>query len=205
MTAISIRPPLFEPSRLDSSLKLGFISASSEPNATASALDRKIKSWLGFSGLARLKFLPPVKAMEESRLVYENRNRDNAEALRSDSNDLAAKSETNGVMMSNIGKSTNIVWQECSIGKLDREKLLGQKGCVIWITGLSGSGKSTLACALSRALHSTGKLTYILDGDNVRHGLNKDLGFKAEDRAENIRRIGEVAKLFCRCWRHLYC
>lgn len=92
MTAISIRPPLFEPSRLDSSLKLGFISASSEPNAAASALDRKIKCWLGFSGLARLKFLPPVKAMEESRLVYENRNRDNAEALRSESNDLAAKS-----------------------------------------------------------------------------------------------------------------
>ncbi|XXG64783.1 hypothetical protein AAC387_Pa05g2641 [Persea americana] len=89
MTAISIRPPLFEPLRLDSSLKLGFISASSESNA---ALDQKIKSWLGFSGLARLKFLPPVKAMEESRLVYENRNQDNAEALQSDSNDLAAKS-----------------------------------------------------------------------------------------------------------------
>lgn len=78
----------------------------------------------------------------------------------------------------------------------DRQELLQQKGCVIWITGLSGSGKSTLACALSRALHSRGKFTYILDGDNIRHGLNQDLGFKAEDRAENIRRIGEVAKLF---------
>eukprot|EP01018_Ginkgo_biloba_P002943 Gb_10911 [translate_table: standard] len=94
------------------------------------------------------------------------------------------------------GKPTNIVWQECSVSKEERQKLLGQKGCVIWITGLSGSGKSTLACALSHALYCRGKLTYILDGDNVRHGLNKNLGFSAEERAENIRRVGEVAKLF---------
>ncbi|XP_024974089.1 adenylyl-sulfate kinase 3-like isoform X2 [Cynara cardunculus var. scolymus] len=93
-------------------------------------------------------------------------------------------------------RSTNIVWHKCSVEKIDRQELLQQKGCVIWITGLSGSGKSTLACALTRALHSRGKLTYVLDGDNVRHGLNRDLTFKAEDRAENIRRIGEVAKLF---------
>ncbi|CAA6659098.1 unnamed protein product [Spirodela intermedia] len=86
--------------------------------------------------------------------------------------------------------------QDCPIGKLDRQKLLNQKGCVVWITGLSGSGKSTLACTVGRDLHSRGKLSYILDGDNLRHGLNKDLGFKAEDRAENIRRVGEVAKLF---------
>ncbi|KAJ9670481.1 hypothetical protein PVL29_026797 [Vitis rotundifolia] len=92
--------------------------------------------------------------------------------------------------------STNIVWHECSVDRLERQRLLQQKGCVIWITGLSGSGKSTLACALSRALHSRGNLTYVLDGDNVRHGLNRDLSFRAEDRAENIRRIGEVAKLF---------
>ncbi|XXG46135.1 hypothetical protein AAC387_Pa02g1053 [Persea americana] len=98
--------------------------------------------------------------------------------------------------MSTDGKSTNIFWQESSVGTLERQKLLQQKGCVVWITGLSGSGKSTLACALSRQLHKKGKLSYILDGDNVRHGLNKDLGFKAEDRTENIRRIGEVAKLF---------
>ncbi|XP_074587042.1 adenylyl-sulfate kinase 3-like isoform X2 [Curcuma longa] len=98
--------------------------------------------------------------------------------------------------MSAIGKSTNIFWQECQVGKVDREKLLKQKGCVVWITGLSGSGKSTLACTLGRELHSKGKLTYVLDGDNLRHGLNKDLGFSAEDRAENIRRVGEVAKLF---------
>ncbi|KAK9053279.1 hypothetical protein SSX86_029912 [Deinandra increscens subsp. villosa] len=90
----------------------------------------------------------------------------------------------------------NIVWHKCSVEKIDRQELLQQKGCVIWITGLSGSGKSTLACALTRALHSRGKLTYILDGDNVRHGLNSDLTFKPEDRAENIRRIREVAKLF---------
>ncbi|TYG40489.1 hypothetical protein ES288_D12G097000v1 [Gossypium darwinii] len=94
------------------------------------------------------------------------------------------------------GKATNIVWYKSSVGKVHRQEVLQQKGCVIWITGLSGSGKSTLACALCQALYSRGKLAYILDGDNVRHGLNRDLSFKAEDRAENIRRIGEVAKLF---------
>ncbi|KAK1300287.1 hypothetical protein QJS10_CPB13g00521 [Acorus calamus] len=103
---------------------------------------------------------------------------------------------TNQLVMSTIGKSTNIVWHECPVGKPERQKLLRQKGCVIWITGLSGSGKSTLACALSRELHCRGKLTYVLDGDNIRHGLNRDLSFKAEDRVENIRRTGEVAKLF---------
>ncbi|KAL8142848.1 hypothetical protein V2J09_015880 [Rumex salicifolius] len=98
--------------------------------------------------------------------------------------------------MSVLGNPTNIFWHECPVGKQDRQKLLNQKGCVVWITGLSGSGKSTLACSLGRELHTRGKLSYILDGDNLRHGLNKDLGFKAEDRAENIRRVGEVAKLF---------
>ncbi|KAL9290225.1 Adenylyl-sulfate kinase 3 [Arabidopsis thaliana] len=98
--------------------------------------------------------------------------------------------------MSTVGNSTNIFWQESPIGKTERQKLLNQKGCVVWITGLSGSGKSTLACSLSRELNNRGKLSYILDGDNLRHGLNKDLGFKAEDRVENIRRVGEVAKLF---------
>ncbi|MCL7028550.1 hypothetical protein MKW94_010892 [Papaver nudicaule] len=98
--------------------------------------------------------------------------------------------------MSTVGNSTNIFWHECGVGKIDRQKLLNQKGCVVWITGLSGAGKSTVACSLGRELHNRGKLTYVLDGDNVRHGLNKDLGFKAEDRAENIRRVGEVAKLF---------
>ncbi|KAK7836789.1 adenylyl-sulfate kinase 3 [Quercus suber] len=102
----------------------------------------------------------------------------------------------NRSQLSTVGKSTNIKWQDCSVGKIDRQRLLKQKGCVIWITGLSGSGKSTVACALSQFLHQRGKMCYILDGDNVRHGLNRDLGFKAEDRAENIRRIGEVAKLF---------
>ncbi|KAK8446555.1 hypothetical protein SEVIR_9G505300v4 [Setaria viridis] len=94
-------------------------------------------------------------------------------------------------VMSNIGKSTNILWHNCPIGQSDRQKLLGQKGCVVWITGLSGSGKSTLACALSRELHCRGHLTYVLDGDNLRHGLNRDLSFKAEDRAENIRRVAK--------------
>ncbi|GER28867.1 adenylyl-sulfate kinase [Striga asiatica] len=98
--------------------------------------------------------------------------------------------------LSSVGNSSNIMWHKCTVEKNDRQALLNQKGCVVWITGLSGSGKSTVACALSRALHARGKLTYILDGDNCRHGLNRDLSFKAEDRAENIRRIGEVAKLF---------
>ncbi|WOL16946.1 adenylyl-sulfate kinase 3-like isoform X2 [Canna indica] len=99
-------------------------------------------------------------------------------------------------VLSTVGKSTNILWHECPVGKIERQKLLGQRGCVVWITGLSGSGKSTLACALSRELHYRGYLTYVLDGDNIRHGLNRDLSFKEQDRAENIRRIGEVAKLF---------
>ena len=82
-----------------------------------------------------------------------------------------------------------------SITREDRERLNGHKGKVIWFTGLSGSGKSTLANALEKALHAQGKHTYILDGDNIRQGLNKDLGFTDADRAENIRRIAEIARL----------
>jgi adenylylsulfate kinase len=93
-------------------------------------------------------------------------------------------------------KSTNITWHESNITKEDREKLNGHKGVVIWFTGLSGSGKSTLAHAVEQALFDNGCRTIVLDGDNVRHGLNKNLGFSPEDREENIRRIGEVAKLF---------
>jgi len=93
-------------------------------------------------------------------------------------------------------KATNIVWHEGSVGREERQAKLGQKGCTIWFTGLSGSGKSTVAVALEQVLLNNNKHAYRLDGDNVRHGLNKNLGFSAEDRAENIRRIGEVAKLF---------
>ena len=93
-------------------------------------------------------------------------------------------------------KATNVVWHEHKVGKGEREKLLGQKGVVIWFTGLSGSGKSTVANEVAYRLHKEGKLAYVLDGDNVRHGLNKNLGFSPEDRAENIRRISEVANLF---------
>ena len=93
-------------------------------------------------------------------------------------------------------KATNITWHEATVTAEDREKLLNQKGCVIWFTGLSGSGKSTLANAVEQVLHQQQHHTYVLDGDNVRHGLNKNLGFSPEDREENIRRIGEVAKLF---------
>jgi len=90
----------------------------------------------------------------------------------------------------------NIVWQEHTVSKKDRAKIKNQKPCIVWLTGLSGSGKSTIANALEVKLHSLGYHTYLLDGDNVRHGLNKDLGFSEEDRVENIRRIAEVAKLF---------
>ncbi len=93
-------------------------------------------------------------------------------------------------------KATNITWHEGSVRKQDREKLLGQKGVILWFTGLSGSGKSTLAHHVEKQLAQRGNLTYVLDGDNIRHGLNKNLGFTPEDREENIRRIGEVAKLF---------
>lgn len=93
-------------------------------------------------------------------------------------------------------KATNITWHEGQINRDARAKQLGQKGCTLWFTGLSGSGKSTVAVAVEQALHAQGKHSYRLDGDNVRYGLCSNLGFSAEDRDENIRRIGEVSKLF---------
>src|SRR5881394_2466541 len=96
-------------------------------------------------------------------------------------------------------KATNITWHEGHATREERNQLLKQKGCTIWFTGLSGSGKSTIAFTLEHALVQRGRLAYVLDGDNIRHGLNKNLGFSAADREENIRRIGEVAKLFEDC------
>lgn len=93
-------------------------------------------------------------------------------------------------------REKNIVWHHHQLSKEERSSQKGQKQCVLWFTGLSGSGKSTIANALETKLYEMGKHTYLLDGDNVRHGLNKDLGFSDEDRVENIRRIGEVSKLF---------
>jgi adenylylsulfate kinase len=93
-------------------------------------------------------------------------------------------------------RSTNITWHASHVTRAERERLLGQRGATVWLTGLSGSGKSTIAVAAERDLVSRGRLAYVLDGDNVRHGLNKNLGFNPADRTENIRRIGEVAKLF---------
>lgn len=93
-------------------------------------------------------------------------------------------------------KATNITWHEGHVGRGERETLLKQKGALLWMTGLSGSGKSTIAYTLEHALVQRGHLAYVLDGDNIRHGLNKNLGFSAEDRQENIRRISEVGKLF---------
>jgi len=93
-------------------------------------------------------------------------------------------------------RATNITWHHQQVTRADRERLLGQKGVTVWLTGLSGSGKSTIAVAAEEVLVGRGRLAYVLDGDNIRHGLNKNLGFSPEDRTENIRRIGEVAKLF---------
>ncbi|KAG8384275.1 hypothetical protein BUALT_Bualt04G0101500 [Buddleja alternifolia] len=150
---------------------------------------------LGICGGAASKsrFSTPIKAIEASKTTQHQANQ---VECNSTGEILTNDSGKNTLQMSTVGNSSNIMWHKCSVEKSDRQELLNQKGCVIWVTGLSGSGKSTLACALSRALHARGKLSYILDGDNCRHGLNRDLSFKAEDRAENIRRIGEVAKLF---------
>ncbi|MEZ9903883.1 adenylyl-sulfate kinase [Vibrio breoganii] len=90
----------------------------------------------------------------------------------------------------------NIVWHQASVTREQRQQLKGHKPAVLWFTGLSGSGKSTIANAVELKLNQLSAHSYLLDGDNVRHGLNKDLGFSDEDRIENIRRIGEVAKLF---------
>jgi len=93
-------------------------------------------------------------------------------------------------------KATNITWHHGHVERAARFGMLGQKGATVWFTGLSGSGKSTIAFSAEHALIERGRLAYCLDGDNIRHGLNKNLGFSPEDRTENIRRIGEVAKLF---------
>ena len=90
----------------------------------------------------------------------------------------------------------NIVWHEASVTKEESQEKWGQKSVILWFTGLSASGKSTIANAFARQVFNRGKEIYVLDGDNIRHGLNKDLGFDEESRKENIRRIGEVAKLF---------
>lgn len=98
--------------------------------------------------------------------------------------------------MSDEPKSKNITWHGAEVTRDEREGILGQKGCVIWFTGLSGSGKSTISRRVEQKLLSEGVHAYCLDGDNVRHNLNKDLGFSPADRTENIRRIGAVAELF---------
>ena len=95
-----------------------------------------------------------------------------------------------------MNKEQNLYWHDASVSRDEREALLGQKGVLLWFTGLSSSGKSTLANATALALHQQGKLTFVLDGDNIRQGLNRNLGFSPGDREENIRRIAEVAKLF---------
>ena len=99
-------------------------------------------------------------------------------------------------MTASTPKATNIVWHEASVDRAARADKRGHRSAILWFTGLSGSGKSTLANAVNAALFERGLGTYVLDGDNVRHGLCKDLGFSDADREENIRRIGEVAKLF---------
>jgi len=94
-----------------------------------------------------------------------------------------------------LRRSQNVHWQALDVDKPLRARLKGQKACVLWLTGLSGAGKSTIANRIEKRLAAAGRHTYLLDGDNVRHGLNKDLGFTAQDRVENIRRVAEVARL----------
>src|SRR5437879_12433457 len=96
-------------------------------------------------------------------------------------------------------KATNITWHEGHVTPQERHALLKQTGATLWFTGLSGSGKSTIAYTLEHALVQRGHLAYVLDGDNIRHGLNKNLGFTAADREENIRRISDEAKIFAGC------
>jgi len=93
-------------------------------------------------------------------------------------------------------RSPNVVWHESGVGRDDRWNAAGVRGATVWLTGLSGSGKSTVAGELAALLTGRGGLSYTLDGDNLRHGLNGDLGFSPDDRAENVRRVGEVARLF---------
>ncbi|NNJ26606.1 adenylyl-sulfate kinase [Alienimonas chondri] len=93
-------------------------------------------------------------------------------------------------------KATNVTWHESRVSASDRAELMGHKSALLWFTGLSGAGKSTVANVVDHLLHQKGFHTYVLDGDNIRMGLNKNLGFSPEDRTENIRRIGEVGKLF---------
>jgi bifunctional enzyme CysN/CysC len=100
-----------------------------------------------------------------------------------------------GMIRFALRRSQNVHWQALDVNKRIRAEMNGQRPLVVWFTGLSGAGKSTIANMVEKRLHSLGKRTYTLDGDNVRHGLNKDLGFTATDRVENIRRVAEVAKL----------
>lgn len=95
-----------------------------------------------------------------------------------------------------MSEANNIVWHDAGVSSEERKEKIGSKPCILWYTGLSGSGKSTVANAVDRILFDKGYTTYLLDGDNIRHGLNKDLDFSDEDRVENIRRISEVSNLF---------
>ncbi len=95
-----------------------------------------------------------------------------------------------------MNKNENVIWQQNKVTSEDREKVMGQKGLVVWFTGLSGSGKSTISIEVEKMLNEKGLAAYLLDGDNIRCGINSDLGFSDEDRNENIRRVGEIAALF---------
>ncbi len=146
--------------------------------------DRASWTWYGLSRSVRSRDASSTKPLM-FRLATRGLRR---AQVRSMYNSIAAQAV--------CGKDQHITWQEGAVRREAKERALQQRGCVIWFTGLSGSGKSTVACTLEHALFNRGVLTTLLDGDNIRHGLNCNLGFCEEDRAENIRRVGEVTKLF---------
>lgn len=111
-------------------------------------------------------------------------------------NKTRALNSNDDIARNTPNRATNVVWHDLYLDKKTRAKLKNQHPCLLWFTGLSGAGKSTIANIVEQKLNADGKHTYLLDGDNIRHGLNRDLGFSSDDRIENIRRVGEVGKLF---------
>ncbi len=144
-----------------------------------------------------LDFEPPVPVVDNEERIVRLLDKMLATSCQTVFPGLSGKGGMEHTMVKE--KDSNVHWHQGQITRTDRERSNGHRGLTLWFTGIPASGKSTLAVAVERALHKRNCHTYILDGDNIRHGLNKDLGFSPEDRTENIRRIGEVANLLRDC------